>query len=150
MQKRMPMSSSWNMREGWGGKGSEERRNASANAGSIRGSPGVCFKKRMTRNLSLVYYICISFIWQLCNYCQMKYNLIFEYHGGVMSFSSSITSVLTGLTSEIKELAWNVAVCITGPRRGCVKYLGRFPLISVNCAKVPHIVVSLSFSADPL
>ena len=105
MQKRMPMSSSWNMREGWGGKGSEERRNASANAGSIRGSPGVCFKKRMTRNLSLVYYICISFIWQLCNYCQMKYNLIFEYHGGVMSFSSSITSVLTGLTSEIKELA---------------------------------------------
>ena len=31
-----------------------------------------------------------------------------------------------------------------------MKYLGRFPLISVNCAKVTHIVVSLSFSADPL
>lgn len=35
----------------------------------------------------------------------MKYILIFEDHCGLMSFSSSITSVLIGLISEIRELA---------------------------------------------
>lgn len=62
------------------------------------------FQEKNDSEPCLVYYICISFIWQPYNFSQVKYSLIFEYHGGVMSFSSSVTSVLTGPAGEIREL----------------------------------------------
>ena len=62
------------------------------------------FQEKNDSEPCLVYYIYISFIWQPYNFSQVEYSLIFEYHGGVMSFSSCVTSVLTGPTGEIREL----------------------------------------------